>query len=699
MKRFFLLTVALLTVWAAAAQMRFVDATELNLIGKALPTPHPYHRIDTVAYKGFTKGENQQVRCSAGLALVFKTNSTRIDLEPQYTSFVYAGASTPRVASEGFDLYIRKDGEWLYAASRAPKKRGEAYTMISRMDSSEKECLLYLPNYSELTSLRVGVDEGATITPMENPFRHKIVIFGSSFTHGVSTSRAGMSYPMQIGRNTGLYFCSIACSGNCKLQPYFADYLGDVKDADAMVFSLDFGNGAGGVWAGANQEWKTQTGTGASTVTYAVNNVRINNDNYGSAGKYSGASGKAYAKMFYNASTDYFVIQDISLPAGQTNFTLAFGAIFPADDVSLTVSADGAVWKPLVYTGASAYNTWTGTTVGFTLAQPVPKLWIRLAPTGTERAYGLNFDDIRLTTGGGGQQVDLGTGAGLRWAELPSNFETPSSDQFVHTTWTTTVSGGKRVRNYTYCYDKRRHNPVWVAYPHHRCYLEGSGRSDEPWAADPALPETQQAKIYPSSAGDVYQYWVADLVTGRYGSGYWSRGHLCMSRERPGKGLEINMQTFWPTNIAPQAAEPSPFGKIWGNIEEAISGGAIPADTLYIVAGCYYENDGWVQKDASNNGALSSLSKDCVMPTHQFKMAVRKKTVQVGKPIQECTADELETIAFWVETLTTSAATEKSQLGQFIVPISEIESKMRMKFFPGIPDAAKSRAGTLSAWY
>ena len=507
-----------------------------------------------------------------------------------------------------------------------------------------------------------------------------------------SGSGNGTFYVRDMPKGTSVQVGVRAASGRTSGKPI------TVTRAET-VFSLDFGDGAGGVWAGANQEWKTQTGTGASTVTYAVNNVRINNDNYGSAGKYAGASGKAYAKMFYDASTDYFVIQDITLPAGQTDFTLAFGTIFPSDDVSLTVSADGAVWRPLAYTGASVYNTWTGTTVGFTLAQPVPKLWIRLAPTGTERAYGLNFDDIRLTTGGGGQQVDLGTGAGLRWAELPSNFETPSSDQFVHTTWTTTVSGGKRVRNYTYCYDKRRHNPVWVAYPHHRCYLEGSGRSDEPWAADPALPETQQAKIYPSSAGDVYQYWVADLVTGRYGSGYWSRGHLCMSRERPGKGLEINMQTFWPTNIAPQAAEPSPFGKIWANIEEAVSGGTIPADTLYIVAGCYYENDGWVQKDASNNGALSSLSKDCVMPTHQFKMAVRKKTVQVGKPIQECTADELETIAFWVETLTTSAATEKSQLGQFIVPISEIESKMRMKFFPGIPDAAKSRAGTLSAWY
>lgn len=475
------------------------------------------------------------------------------------------------------------------------------------------------------------------------------------------------------------------------------------READVpvqTVFSLDFGNGTNGVWAGSNDEWKTQTGTGASTVTYSVNNVRINNDNFGSAGKYTGASGKAYAKMFYDASTDYFTIHDITLPEGERNYTLTFGTIFPAADVSLMVSADGAVWRPLAYTGASTYNTWAKATVGFTLKQVVAKLSIRLAPTGTERTYGLNFDDIVLTTGGGGQEVDPVAGTDLRWAELPSNFESPSADQFVHTTWTTTVTSGRRVRNYTYCYDTRRHNPVWVAYPHHRCYMEGSGRSDEPWAADPALPESQQSKIYASSTGDTYQYWTADLVTGAYGSGYWSRGHLCMSRERPGKGLEINVQTFRPTNVAPQASEPSAFGKIWGNIEEAISGGTIPADTLYIVAGCYYENDNnWKEKDASNNGALSSLSKDCVMPTRQFKMAVRKKTVQVGKSIQECTADELETIAFWVESLTKSTATDKSQLDQFIVPISEIETAMGMKFFPGIPDAAKSRKGTLSAWY
>jgi len=469
----------------------------------------------------------------------------------------------------------------------------------------------------------------------------------------------------------------------------------------STVFDLDFGNGSDRVWANLNEEWKTQTGTGASTVTYAVYNVRISNNNFNSSGKYAGASGGAYAKMYYDAATDYFTIHDIALPENVCDYTLSFGTISPADDLSLMLSADGGAWRPLAYTGAAAYNTWTQATVCFTLKQPVAKLSIRLAPTGTERDFGLNFDDIVLTTGGGGQEVDLGpnAGAGLRWAELPSNFETPSPDQFVHTTWTTTVAGGKRVRNYSYCYDTRRHNPVWVAYPHHRCYLEGSGRSDEPWAPDPALPESQQSKIYASAADDTFQYWTRNWVTAAFGSGYWSRGHLCMSRERPGKGLEINMQTFRPTNIAPQAAAPSSFGTIWGHIESAISGGTIPADTLYIVAGCYYENDGWTEKDASDNGVLSPLSKDCVMPTHQFKMAVRKKTVQVDKPIQECSADELETIAFWVESLTNSTATDQSQLDRFIVPISEIEAKMGMEFFPDIPDAAKSRKGSLAAWY
>ena len=48
-------------------------------------------------------------------------------------------------------------------------------------------------------------------------------------------------------------------------------------------------------------------------------------------------------------------------------------------------------------------------------------------------------------------------------------------------------------------------------------------------------------------------------------SGYWGKGHLCMSSERGGANQQINMQTFYPTNIAPQpSAKAGTFGTVWG---------------------------------------------------------------------------------------------------------------------------------------
>lgn len=463
------------------------------------------------------------------------------------------------------------------------------------------------------------------------------------------------------------------------------------------VFSLDFGNGAGGVWAGANQEWKTQTGTGASTVTYAVNNVRINNDNYGSAGKYSGASGKAYAKMFYNASTDYFVIQDISLPAGQTNFTLAFGAIFPADDVSLTVSADGAVWKPLVYTGASAYNTWTGTTVGFTLAQPVPKLWIRLAPTGTERAYGLNFDDIRLSAGGGGQQVDLGTTvAGYRWAELPA---TPAdmTHKKIHTFWASTVTSKQYLRNYTYCYDTRRHSPLWIAHPQHACYQEGGWTrpATDPWAQDPNMTVEEQAVMWPIDGRA--KSLVSDTPEGPY---QWQRGHLLASSYRgcgdKNNPAEINKQTFLACNISAQRMDNSKaFQTLWAAAERRFTDQYVCADTLYCVSGAYFADENtraydysWISGDVRCSPV--GYSKECIVPTHYYKLLLRTRSGNLRKPIQECSAGELKAVGFWFENADVIKGSTAPTLGaEFMVSVEEIEKITGFTFFPDVPAEVK----------
>ena len=98
----------------------FTEASDLTLIGKLFPdTPNPYHRIDTVKYKGFTKSENQQVRESSGIAVSFKTNSSVISIKTNY-AYLYYGINTGGFSARGYDLYIKKDGKWLWDFSFPP---------------------------------------------------------------------------------------------------------------------------------------------------------------------------------------------------------------------------------------------------------------------------------------------------------------------------------------------------------------------------------------------------------------------------------------------------------------------------------------------------------------------------------------------------------------------------------------------------
>ena len=121
------------------AKYVYTEASELNLIGKILDnTPNPYHRVDTVKYKGFTKGENLQVRCSAGLAVLFKTNSSSITIKTLWGDKHTEYYSIPLTLA-GYDLYIRNEkGEWEWAknAFGDPDKDGKVVVTPNRGGAS-----------------------------------------------------------------------------------------------------------------------------------------------------------------------------------------------------------------------------------------------------------------------------------------------------------------------------------------------------------------------------------------------------------------------------------------------------------------------------------------------------------------------------------------------------------------------------------
>lgn len=233
-----LLAAGMAAAYAQAPEYVYTEAADLTIVGKLMPgkTANPYHRVDTTLYKGFTKRENQLVRMSSGMACCFRTDSRSLSVLTVYGE-MDDPVNTNIISARGYDLYVRTGGEWKWAGSGVSGRKtpGAPMTLISEMDGTMHEFLMYFPLYSEEYSIKIGVEKGSVLEAIANPFRHRVAIWGSSYTHGSSTSRAGMAYPAQFSRATGIQMLSLGCSGRCMLQDYFCSVLVDV-DADAFVF-------------------------------------------------------------------------------------------------------------------------------------------------------------------------------------------------------------------------------------------------------------------------------------------------------------------------------------------------------------------------------------------------------------------------------------------------------------------------------
>ena len=270
-----------------------------------------------------------------------------------------------------------------------------------------------------------------------------------------------------------------------------------------------------------------------------------------------------------------------------------------------------------------------------------------------------------------------------------------------------TYSSHKKVRNYSACYDTRRHNPMWVAYPCHDIWWEGGyGRpTKDPWRPDPQMEESEQSIIYASdwsdwpwsynggNPTDNKQYW-----TPYNASFYFTKGHLLRSAERGTRDkynlFKMNEQTFYPTNISPERYPTVRAGnkKVthWGLVEGIMPNEWRCSDTLYVVAGCYYGDDTFTAMDASDNGNTRPGSKDCVVPVARWKVFLRTKSGSTGKAVSECRADELMAIAFWFpQSLDYSnMVSELLPLAQYTLSVNELEAKIggEFNFFPQVPD-------------
>lgn len=227
-----ILAVAILGVEPVVAQLKYVDAKTLTIINKIDPDCAPFSRINAEKYEA----RKSLGKTSTGVAILFRTNSRIIDAKWTTLKSKIGNNSTP-ILHSGLDLYIRDNGEWIFAGVGRPtfNSTEHKFTIVKRMADGTKECMLYLPMHNGVTSLELGIEEGASIEPMESPFKYKMAFIGSSITHGSSASRPGATYVARIGRELNAEMANIGLSGQCKLDDYFANIVCE-NSADAFIF-------------------------------------------------------------------------------------------------------------------------------------------------------------------------------------------------------------------------------------------------------------------------------------------------------------------------------------------------------------------------------------------------------------------------------------------------------------------------------
>lgn len=214
-------------------QLNFTSANQFTLVGKSEETPNRYDRIDTNKYKGLPTRVAQLLTNSAGLAISFKTNSSVIAAK----WCVSKSKSLPNMfpsAQKGVDLYIKKGDQWQFAGIGKVSGVCNEEILISRMDNTEKECLLYLPLYDKVENVEIGVEKKATLSSGIDPFARRVLIYGSSIVQGTGASRPGMAYPARLSRSTGINFINLGLSGSAKMEPEVVDMVAAIN-ADAYV--------------------------------------------------------------------------------------------------------------------------------------------------------------------------------------------------------------------------------------------------------------------------------------------------------------------------------------------------------------------------------------------------------------------------------------------------------------------------------
>ena len=209
-------------------------------------------------------------RNSAGLSLVFRSNTRRLELS--FDVFGWKGMNhMPATGVSGVDLFAYKpDGEELWCAAKFMPQFKEEYIEVPAQTTTtqksstpstaqartvrvtrvaysfeqidyeegceEYEWHLYLPLYNTVENFRMAVEEGCRLEWVPRDERQPIVVYGTSIAQGACATRPGMAWTNLVERELRYPVVNLGFSGNGKLE---AELFALLDQIDAGVYIID----------------------------------------------------------------------------------------------------------------------------------------------------------------------------------------------------------------------------------------------------------------------------------------------------------------------------------------------------------------------------------------------------------------------------------------------------------------------------
>ena len=203
-------------------------------------TKAPYDRLPAKAEGKVRPAVWGLGRDSAGECARFVTDATTLHARWTLTSADLAMPHMAATGVSGLDLYVKgEDGVWRWLAVGQPKAQTNSVKLVTDLPAGRREYMLYLPLYNGVSSVEIGLPEGASLS--KGPAREKgaekpIVFYGTSITQGGCASRPGMVHTALLGRWLDRPVINLGFSGNGQMEAEVAELLAEL---DPAVYVID----------------------------------------------------------------------------------------------------------------------------------------------------------------------------------------------------------------------------------------------------------------------------------------------------------------------------------------------------------------------------------------------------------------------------------------------------------------------------